>query len=153
MALYLVQHGKSYAREVDPGRGLTPEGRTEVALMADRIAVHSVPVRAIFHSGKKRALETAEVFAEKLGHGISLERLDGMDPGDDVIKFSDRLDPEKNEMYVGHLPFMEKLVSYLVGCSADATVFKFQNGGTVCLDRLPGSGSWVIRWSLMPHLT
>ncbi len=152
MAIYLVQHGKSYAREIDTEQGLTPEGRTEVARMAGLLIEHQIPVRAIIHSGKKRALETAEVFSEKLGHGVRLEAAEGMNPGDDVMRFSNRLDPHNNEMYVGHLPFMEKLVSHLVGCSTEKAVFKFQNAGIVCLDRRPETGAWIIIWSLMPRL-
>ena len=152
MAIYLVQHGKSYAKEKDPEQGLTPDGRSESMRMAELVASHHIPVAAIIHSGKKRALETAEIFREKLGGVTRFEKADGMNPGDDVIQFAGTLDPTKNEMYVGHLPFMERLVSYLVGCPTEKVVFKFQNAGVVCVDGGPEAGAWTIRWSLMPRL-
>jgi phosphohistidine phosphatase len=92
------------------------------------------------------------LFAEMLGPGIAVNSVKGMDPGDDVITFSDRLDTDMNLMLVGHLPFMERLTSYLLTGSADKTVFKFQNGGILCLSVLPETGSWAILWSLMPHI-
>jgi phosphohistidine phosphatase len=153
MALYLVQHGKSKPGDKDAERGLTDEGRLEVTHIADITKEHQIPVRVIVHSGKRRALETAEIFTEILGSGIKLERSDGMDPGDDVMLFSERLDARKNEMYVGHLPFMEKLASYLITGTTDKTVFKFQNGGIVCFDRHPETGTWVIKWTLVPNVT
>jgi phosphohistidine phosphatase len=55
-------------------------------------------------------------------------------------------------MLVGHLPFMEKLTSYLVTGNADKTVFKFQNGGIVCLEEDVAKNSWFIKWTLMPHI-
>jgi phosphohistidine phosphatase len=153
MALYLVQHGKSKPGDTDAERGLTDEGRSEVTRIADIAKDYQIPVRVIVHSGKRRALETAEIFTKILGSGIKLERSDGMNPGDDVMLFSERLDAGKNIMYVGHLPFMEKLASYLITGTTDKTVIKFQNGGIVSFDLHPETGTWVIKWTLVPNIT
>lgn len=51
-----------------------------------------------------------------------------------------------------HLPFMERLTSYLITGSIEKRVFKFQNGGIVCLERDAGSGGWFIKWSLVPAI-
>ena len=40
----------------------------------------------------------------------------------------------------------------LVTGSVGTPVFKFQNGGILCLDEDPESRSWVIKWSLMPKI-
>jgi phosphohistidine phosphatase len=152
MPVYLVQHGKSRPKEVDPERGLTEEGRAEVARIARAARESGINITAVFHSGKKRARETAEIFAHELGPGVRLDSLAGMDPNDDVVAFSARLVHSENHMYVGHLPFMERLTSYLVTGSINKTVFKFQNGGILRLDLdldLAG-GSWVIVGALMP---
>jgi phosphohistidine phosphatase len=152
MAIYLVQHGKANPAESDAERGLTAEGRAEVERIAEVARGYGVRVSAIIQSGKKRALQTAEIFAEKLGPGISISESRGMDPNDDVASFAGRIDAGGNRMYVGHLPFMEKLASHLITGSADRPVFKFQNGGIVCLDIHPDTGTWVIRWTLMPKI-
>ncbi len=153
MALFLAQHGKAARAEIDPERGLTAEGRAEVERIAGVARGYGVKVAAIIHSGKKRARETADIFAEKLGPDISVTAAAGMDPNDDVALFADHINAADNHLFVGHLPFMEKLASYLTTGSTERPVFKFQNGGLVCLDINPASGTWVITWALMPHIS
>ncbi|OHD68249.1 MAG: phosphohistidine phosphatase SixA [Spirochaetes bacterium RBG_16_49_21] len=153
MALYLVQHGKSHPGEIDPERGLTDQGREEVAHIARAAKESGIKINAIIHSGKKRARETAEILAAELGPQMRLDESSGMDPNDDVVAFSARLDAGKNSLYVGHLPFMERLASYLITGSSVRPVFKFQNGGILCLDLHPQSGTWVITGALVPHIT
>ncbi|MBT4364970.1 MAG: hypothetical protein HOD17_10835 [Desulfobacteraceae bacterium] len=55
-------------------------------------------------------------------------------------------------MIVGHLPFLDRLTSFLITGSVDKSVFKFQNGGIVCLIKEPENDSWVIKWALMPDI-
>ena len=57
-----------------------------------------------------------------------------------------------NTMLVGHLPFMDRMASYLVTGSTDTPVFKFQNSGIVCLNKNPDTDSWVIVWTLIPNI-
>jgi len=71
---------------------------------------------------------------------------------DDVATFAGSINPDANTMLVGHLPFMERMTSYLVTGSIDKPVFKFQNSGIMCLDQDPDSNSWVIIWTLMPNI-
>ncbi len=152
MALYLVQHGKAAPADIDPERGLTAEGRAEVERIADVAKGYRVAVRSILHSGKKRARETAEILAARLGTDIAVTAVSGMDPNDDIASFAEKLNASDNTMLVGHLPFMEKLAAHLVTGSSRPPVFKFQNGGILCLDKDRGTGSWVIIWALMPHI-
>ena len=66
MALYLVQHGKSLPKDVDPDQGLSEEGVTETKRIADVAASYGVNVSQIKHSVKTRAHKTAEIFAAAL---------------------------------------------------------------------------------------
>jgi phosphohistidine phosphatase len=100
------------------------------------------------HSGKTRARETAQIFAERLGDG-NLYEMSGMNPNDDVIRFAAGL-KEDNTMYVGHLTHLGKLVSYLVAGDESAGVVKFVNGGVVCVEK--GTAGYSIAWSLNPAL-
>jgi phosphohistidine phosphatase len=80
-------------------------------------------------------------------------RLDkGNQPLDDVTKIAGGFYSEQNLMLIGHLPFMERLTSYLITGSPDKKVIKFQNGGIVCLDTEPETGHWFIKWALMPRI-
>lgn len=152
MALYLVQHGKSSSKDVDPERSLTAEGREETERIAGVAAGYGVVVSAVHHSGKTRARQTAEIYGETLRPGGGLVERSGLAPLDDVVRFSETLDPEGNLMLVGHLPFMERLASHLVTASAKPRIFAFQNSGLVCLDRDPGDTAWFIKWALMPKV-
>lgn len=152
MALYLVQHGKSLPKERDPQKGLSEEGTAEVRRIAQVAGQYGVRVSSILHSGKRRAVQTAEILAESLKPAGGIMAVDGIGPLDDVAAFIPRLDVRKNEMIVGHLPFMEKLVAYLILSKTAPPVFRLQNGGIVCLDYYPDTTQVVIRWALMPHI-
>lgn len=152
MPIYLVQHGKALAEGSDAERPLTEEGRADVERIAGVARNYRVPVTAIVHSAKLRARQTAGIFGEILGPGIPLDQAEGMNPGDDVALFSSGLNHESNSMYVGHLPFMEKLTSFLLTGTAGHRIFKFQNGGILCLDREIPAGPWFIKWALMPTI-
>ena len=152
MALFLVQHGKSLSKDEDPDPGLSEEGKSETIHIAKVAATYSIPVAEIRHSGKKRARETADIFAEKLNLKNALSEVKGIKPLDDVTLFFMHIENNKNMMLVGHLPFMEKLTAYLITGNPELTVFKFQNSGIVCLDQLAGPVGWVIKWVLMPDI-
>ena len=151
MALYLVQHGKSLPKDVDPECSLSKEGVSEVKLIAGVAENYHVKVQKIFHSGKKRASQTAALLYDILKPPQEVAEMPGLGPMDDVDAVVPKLDVDANVMLVGHLPFMERLVSRLTTGRAEHTIFKFQNGGIVCLDQEEG-GSWHIKWALMPKI-
>ena len=153
MALYLVQHGKSLPKDQDPQKGLSEEGVAETKRIAEVAKGYKVPVAGITHSGKTRARQTAEIFSKVLELGGDIDERSGLSPLDDVADFAGSIDSADNRMFVGHLPFMERLTAYLITGSIERPVLKFQNSGIVCLDMDPDSRCWVIRWSLMPHIT
>ena len=152
MALYLVQHGKSLPKDIDPDQGLSEEGIAETKRIADVAANYGVNVSYIKHSVKTRAHKTAEIFASALNSVGGILEVAGLKPLDDVITFAASIDPDENSMLVGHLPFMERMTSYLVTGNTDQPVFKFQNSGIVCLNKDADTGAWVIVWTLMPHI-
>jgi phosphohistidine phosphatase len=152
MSLFLVQHGKSLPKDVDPDQGLSDEGVAETERIASTAANYKVAINQIKHSGKTRAAKTAEIFASALKPSSGVEKVVGLKPMDDVKAFATSLDPDTNIMLVGHLPFMERMTAYLVTGSTDSIVFKFQNSGIVCLDKNPESESWMIIWALMPNI-
>ena len=152
MALFLVQHGKSLPKDKDPDKGLSEEGISDVKRIAGVAKTYCVHVSCIRHSGKKRALQTAEIFAADLEPESGVEETSGMSPLDEVVAFAATSVSNDDLMLVGHLPFMERLTSFLVTGSIEKTLFKFQNGGIVCLDIDPDTEEWVIKWTLMPEI-
>jgi phosphohistidine phosphatase len=153
MALYLAQHGKSLSKEQDPEQGLSRAGYADVNRMAQMAADYGVRPAAIRHSGRKRARQTAEIFAEALqGERSKAEPVSGIDPLDDVAAVANTLKTGDNLMLVGHLPFMERLTGFLITGSAERLIFKFQNGGIVCLDKNQDARWWFMKWALMPRI-
>lgn len=152
MALYLVQHGKSLPKEIDPEQGLSEEGIVEVKRIAQLAKGYNIQVSQIRHSTKERARQTAALFRGALMPQNSMQVMEGIGPVDDVRVIAPRIFDEHNLMLVGHLPFMERLTSYLIMGSIEKKVFKFQNGGIVCLDREAGSMDWFIKWALVPTI-
>ncbi len=152
MAIFLSQHGKSAAKEIDPNRGLTEEGAEEVKRVASWLKQGDVRVAGVQHSGKHRARQTADLFAAAFDVTQRVTAEDGMDPLDDVAAFATRLDAATDCMYVGHLPFMQRLVSHLVTGDPERSIVKFQNGGVVCLDYDKECARWLIRWVLVANL-
>jgi len=153
MPVYLVQHGKSLSKDLDPERGLSEEGRAETEKMADLARSHGLRVSCIKHSGKKRALQTAEIFAKALRPQDGIAELKGLNPMDDPAELAGVIESAPDWMIAGHLPFLARLVSYLTTGSTEKAVLKFQNSGIVCLDKDPDNGGWIIKWALMPHIS
>lgn len=155
MAIFLVQHGLAASKDVDPEKGLSPKGVEETSLIAGVAKGYEVPVKKIFHSGKKRARQTADIFQTVLGRDLPMDRLSGINPMDDVRTFSACIDPSSAWMVVGHLPFMERLVSFLTTGSEETLVYRFQNSGIACLDARKDDGqwNWFIKWTLSPNIS
>ncbi len=152
MSIYLSQHGKSASKDVDPQRGLTRDGATEVTRVARMLSEAGLAVDVIWHSGKARASQTADIFAASLNPKEGVKSRGGIDPLDDVIALAGDLPKDRDEMYVGHLPFMERIVSYLITGNADSRVVVFQSGGVVRLDWDLEGERWVIGWTVFPNL-
>ncbi|MBT8368731.1 MAG: histidine phosphatase family protein, partial [Deltaproteobacteria bacterium] len=92
MALYLVQHGRSLPKDVDPDQGLSDQGLAETKRIAEVARNYQVNVLNIKQSGKKRARQTAEIFAAALNPAGGVEEVSGLKPLDDVTDFAASLD-------------------------------------------------------------
>jgi phosphohistidine phosphatase len=151
MKLYLVQHAKAASEQVDPQRGLTEEGRREIKRIAAFIKPSNLSVDCLWHSGKKRAEQTAEVLAEAIKAKTQTSR-NGLGPNDDVTALKDALILADGDiMVVGHLPFLSKLASLLLAGSESADTVAFRNAGIVALGR-SDKNQWQIEWVVTPEL-
>ncbi len=150
MAFYIVQHGLSLPKDRDPEKGLAPEGIEDVRRIAEVSRNYGVKVERILHSGKKRALQTAEILADVLKPEGGIKEIGGINPLDDVVEFAFQVDFQANTMVVGHLPFLERLTSFLITGQKEPIVFKQQNGGILCLDRIENQDTPCIMWAIMP---
>lgn len=63
MKLYLVQHGEALPKEVNSDRSLSDQGRQDAERLARFLAGRGVRVSRVWHSGRTRARQTAELLA------------------------------------------------------------------------------------------
>jgi phosphohistidine phosphatase len=150
MKLYLIQHAKAASKETDPQRPLTERGRRDIQKVAVFIRPLKLSVDSLWHSGKKRAAQTAEVLAETVEVKKGTIVHDDLGPNDNVVKIRDELASTKQDtMIVGHLPFLSKLASLLLTGSESANTVVFKNGSIVCLTK---DNWWQIEWMVIPEL-
>jgi len=152
MKLYLIQHAKAASEDVDPERPLTEEGRRDIQKITAFIKPLSLRVDYLWHSGKKRAAQTAELLSEVVEINKALTAHAGLGPNDDVTALKDELVSRQQDiMIVGHLPFLDKLASLLLtGCESAGSV-AFKNAGIVCLVR-SGENRWQLDWMVTPEI-
>ena len=151
MRLILVQHGDSLPAEADPERSLSAKGRADVARLAAFLKGRAQVAR-IWHSGKPRARQTAELLDAAVGTGARVEARPGIDPLDPVEAVAAEVQGwEEDALVAGHQPFMGKLVARLVRGTAEPEVVRFDPGTAICLERA-ADGRWIVQWMLRPEL-
>ena len=151
MTLFLVQHGEAKQENEDPDRSLTDRGAEVVERMADWAARKGMKVDEIRHSGKRRAEQTATIFAKHLNLSRGMIAAQGLTPLDSVDSVAASLLGEQASiMLVGHLPHLSRLVGMLVTGNPDTEVVKFRNAGIACLTRK--EAKWAIDWVMQPDL-
>ncbi len=152
MKLYLVQHGEALAKEVDADRPLSDRGRQDVELLARFLGGRGIRVSCVLHSGKTRALQTADLLTAVVAPGVAAEPCAGLAPNDPTDTFAQMLpDWRDDTMIIGHLPFMERLVTRLVTGSDEGTTVAYRPGSLVCLE-YDANDAWKIAWMLRPEL-
>ncbi|MDI6764755.1 MAG: phosphohistidine phosphatase SixA [Thermodesulfobacteriota bacterium] len=153
MKLYLIQHGEAKSEVEDPGRSLTERGEKEV--MGVSKVTTGLPIRPskVYHSGKLRAKQTAEIIAGALKIPNPLiQSIQGLNPNDDIRPWAERISQEREDlMLVGHLPFLEKLTSLLLCGNEKARLVLFRYGAIVCLEQREDKG-WGVCWILTPEM-
>jgi phosphohistidine phosphatase len=150
--VYLVQHGQSKSEEEDPQRRLTDKGIGEVQNVADFLRPLEFGAAAVWHSGKARAQQTAELLAEAVSARDRVVQREGLGPKDQVATTKQALEKTGGDvMIVGHLPFLGKLVALLVTGSEGNEIVEFQFGSVVCLERRD-HGKWKVAWMITPAL-
>ena len=145
--IYFAQHGLAVDKNDNPERPLSQAGIQQTQSVADRLCISNIPVSRIFHSGKLRAAQTAEIFASALAVP-TLSIASHLSPNDDVTLLANDLG-EDNALYVGHLPHLEKLVSFLVTGDDEHNIIKFQNSAIICLEK--NNKQHHIAWYITPE--
>ena len=152
MKVYLVRHGQAVSSQIDPEKPLSEQGLADVRKVASFIKHLEISVEHIWHSGKLRAAQTAEVIAESVSVERDCSAHEGLGPNDNVTIIADELKTYDTDlMIVGHLPFLAYLASLLAAGRQTADVVSFDAGSIACLNR-SDPGRWQIEWMITPKL-
>ena len=152
MRLYLVQHGKAKPKEEDPERHLSEDGFQETQIMAGFVRPLHLHVEVVWHSGKPRTVQTAEILASAIKTEAGLIQHNGLAPNDPVKPVIKEIEKaQKDLLIIGHLPFLSKLTSKLLAGDEGMEVVAFRNSGIVCLETDSG-GEWRLAWMVTPDL-
>jgi len=152
MKFYLVQHGEALAKDVDPDRPLTERGREDIERLAGFLGRAGIEVEHVIHSGKLRAAQTADLLAATVAPLVELEVDGHLHPNDDPgsVDWQKQVG-DRDTMLVGHLPFLQKLVSQLLAGGPERLVTAYRPGSVVCLESGP-EGAWQMNWMIRPEL-
>ncbi|MGO9014829.1 MAG: phosphohistidine phosphatase SixA [Dissulfurispiraceae bacterium] len=152
MHLYLVQHAEAKKEEEDPLRSLTDKGTHDIKKVASNVVKLKLKVANIYHSGKTRALQTAQILHKSVDSSGGISQTDGLSPMDEPGVWAERLGSIKdNIILVGHLPHLSKLASLLVAGDEGKDVVNVQKASIVCLQRFD-DGHWAVDWMLTPEI-
>lgn len=152
MKIYLLQHGDSLAKDIHPERPLSERGETDIEFLGRFLSPLNIKVACVLHSGKLRAKQTAEKLAETLAIQCRIEARRGLEPLDEVTPIVNELNQLTEDlMLVGHMPFLDKLVSLLIAHDENIPIVLFKPGSMVCLERVDAK-NWHINWMMSPQL-
>jgi phosphohistidine phosphatase len=149
MKLYLVQHGDALAKHVDPDRPVSSRGVRDIERMAGLLQEGGVEVAIVEHSGKTRAMQTADILAPHVGDPKLRPRAN-LAPDDDVTPVAEEMAASREDrMLVGHMPFMGKLATLLLHGQEAPALISFEPGAVLCLER---KEIWTVAWMVTPSL-
>jgi phosphohistidine phosphatase len=152
MQLYLVQHGHALDKEQDPERPLSDRGRRDVEAVAGFVGRLDCQARDIWHSGKARARQTAELLQPALAPEGTLAESPGLAPRDEPRPLAQQLANRSVDLaLVGHLPHLTRLASILLADHEEEEVIGFQQGAVVALAR-DDQHVWRVQWMVTPEM-
>lgn len=145
--IVLTHHGRALRREVEPTQPLSVPGRVASQHLAAAAAAQGVRPDVIWHSGKFRARQTAELFWHACNPDAAIAVARGLQPTDPPGVMRTRLDnDDRSILLVGHLPHLARLLRVLRGETPDGAIIDFPSHGCVAL-RQQG-GQWQELWRL-----
>ena len=154
MKLYLVRHGKAEDIADNSGeRPLSARGMADIEAQAKLLDNAGVRVANVFHSGKLRARQTAEILSTLIAPEVMPAVLDNITPMDATSHLAREIDGwDDDTMVCGHNPFMEAMAARLLTDDDEENVVLVKTGTVMCFERGPG-GNWAMNWMTIPKLS
>lgn len=119
MRVYIIRHGQANSANIDPQKGLSPKGNAQALKIGKWLAAEKAAPAVVYHSGKARARQTAEIILDQLrraGLAVELEERRDINPDSDPRLLAAEISAaEEDLMFVSHLPFVLDLTAELLG--------------------------------------
>jgi phosphohistidine phosphatase len=148
---YLVHHGEAVGPEVDPRRPLSDEGLAASERVAAEAAARGARPAVVWHSGKLRAKQTAELFWRACNALADFAATRDLQPDDPPGRMRDRLRHEPRDVLLaGHFPHMPRLLALLLDQPDDA-LSGFPAHGVVALLSNDDGETWTEMWRIDPR--
>ena len=148
MILYLVHHGDAVGPEIDPRRPLSEAGRQAVERVATEAATRGARPAVVWHSGKLRARQTAEIFWRACNALAECSATRDLQPADPPAWMADRLKGESRDvMIVGHFPHLPLLLTSLLA-NGDESPGHFPLHGVVATSTSDEGQTWTELWRI-----
>ncbi|HEX2469050.1 MAG TPA: histidine phosphatase family protein [Candidatus Limnocylindrales bacterium] len=155
MLLDLLRHADAGDPEAwdrpDAERPLSEKGRKQAKRLGDHLAAIGFRAEAVITSPKMRAVETAELVADRVDGTVTEDQRLAGSLDLDIIEaiLHDAGDPDE-AMLVGHDPDFSELLSVL--CAAAGVTMRKGALARIEVDRPLRAGGGTLRWLLPPDL-
>lgn len=146
MRVYLIHHADALAPGVDFERPLSSVGLAQADWLAAKAKAAGCAPDAIWHSGKRRARQTAEAFLRECAPSAEFRMVRGLRPDESPDSMRIELGAETRDVLLtGHMPHIARLLEALSPGSAPMPLH-----GGVGLERDGGAGEWREVWRAAP---
>jgi phosphohistidine phosphatase len=109
----LVHHAEALGPDVDPHRALSARGLAQASWLANWAKAAGIFPTAVWHSGKQRSRQTAEMFLVTCNPRADFRMVRGLRPDDPAGWMHDALVDTSDVVVVGHMPHLPALLSLL----------------------------------------
>ncbi len=148
LRVYLVHHGEAVGPDVDLRRPLSEDGRLTSERTAAAAASRGVKPAVVWHSGKLRAKQTAEIYWRSCNALADFAASRDLQPDDRPMFMRDRLRHQPRDILLaGHFPHLPRLLALLTGDAGSAPA-AFPLHGIVALYTGDDGETWTEEWRM-----
>ena len=146
--VYLVHHGEAVGPDVDIRRPLSAAGRAASERVAAAAAARGIKPLIVWHSGKLRAKQTAEIFWRASNPLAEFSATRDLQPDDPAVWMRDRLRHEPRDVLIaGHFTHLPRLLALMRG-ERGAAMADFPLHGVVSVSTDNEGQTWTEEWRI-----
>lgn len=146
MRIHLVHHGDAVDPVIDLRRPLSAHGRAGAESVAAALASRGAKPDVVWHSGKLRSKQTAEICWRACNALAVFEVTRDIQPDDPAMWMRDRLRFEGRDILIaGHFTHLPRLLALLRG-EPDGSLAPFPLHGAVSLETMDDGETWRELW-------